>query len=112
MPYGNRMGPDNMGPMTGRGAGFCTGNNTPGYMNQGGGFGRGRGGGRAQRGGGFGFRNQNFSSAPVPAPFYPHGATGSAVDEAEVLKDQETYLEKQLKAVKDRISSLDKGSDK
>ena len=48
MPRGDRTGPMGMGPMTGRGAGFCAGFNVPGFMNavsgRGGmGFGRGRG---------------------------------------------------------------------
>ena len=29
MPRENRRGPDEMGPMTGRGAGYCAGNDTP-----------------------------------------------------------------------------------
>jgi hypothetical protein len=41
MPRGDGTGPDGEGPMTGRRMGFCTGYNTPGYMNQG--FGRGQG---------------------------------------------------------------------
>jgi len=61
MPAGNGMGPAGMGPMTGRGAGFCAGYPTPGYMNPYGGrylnrgFGMGRGGGGFGRGGGMGF---------------------------------------------------------
>lgn len=46
MPRGDGTGPRGLGPMTGRGAGFCTGYRAPGYMNFGGrglGFGRGRG---------------------------------------------------------------------
>ena len=33
MPGGDRTGPAGMGPMTGRGAGFCAGYPMPGYMN-------------------------------------------------------------------------------
>ena len=48
MPCGDGTGPMGMGPMTGRGAGFCGGFGAPGFMNaapgRGGmGFGRGRG---------------------------------------------------------------------
>ncbi len=41
MPWGDGTGPMGMGPMTGRGAGFCAGYGVPGYMNPipGGGFG-------------------------------------------------------------------------
>ena len=46
MPGGDRTGPRGKGPKTGRGLGFCTDNNSPGYTNpQGrpfGGRGRGR----------------------------------------------------------------------
>ena len=61
MPGGDRTGPAGMGPMTGRGAGYCAGYSVPGYANpiagRGfggyGAFGRGRGGGM-----GMGRRNQ------------------------------------------------------
>lgn len=33
MPRGDRMGPAGMGPMTGRAAGYCTGNAMAGFMN-------------------------------------------------------------------------------
>ncbi len=54
MPGGDRTGPAGMGPMTGRGAGFCAGYGTAGYMNNAGncnggcgGRGLGRGVGRS-----------------------------------------------------------------
>ncbi len=34
MPGGDRTGPWGMGPRTGRGAGFCSGYRTPGFMNR------------------------------------------------------------------------------
>ena len=45
MPGGDRTGPMGMGPMTGRGAGYCAGSAAAGFANRvyGGGFGRGRG---------------------------------------------------------------------
>ena len=33
MPFGNGTGPAGLGPMTGRGAGFCAGYPVPGYIN-------------------------------------------------------------------------------
>lgn len=33
MPLGDGTGPNGLGAMTGRGAGFCTGSNNPGYLN-------------------------------------------------------------------------------
>jgi len=49
MPRGDGTGPAGMGPMTGRGAGYCAGYPVPGFMNPVGGrgywgWGRGRGG--------------------------------------------------------------------
>lgn len=52
MPFGDRTGPQGLGPMTGRGVGFCAGFGVPGSMNPGigrGFGGRGRGGGRGRR---------------------------------------------------------------
>ncbi len=62
MPGGDRTGPLGLGPRTGRGLGYCSGYNRPGFMTRAfgwlgfgrfGGFGRGgrgRGMGRAGRG--------------------------------------------------------------
>ena len=33
MPFGDGTGPRGMGPMTGRGAGYCTGSGQPGFAN-------------------------------------------------------------------------------
>ena len=65
MPFGNGTGPRGMGPMTGRGAGYCTGSGRPGLAmpvpgRQWFGFGR-RSWGRG-RGRGFGRR--------LAAPYY------------------------------------------
>lgn len=44
MPAGDRTGPEGKGPRTGRGFGFCSGYDAPGYSRRGGGrFGRGQG---------------------------------------------------------------------
>lgn len=60
MPRGNGTGPMGMGAMTGRGQGYCAGNNTPGAVNGGGWTGQGRGSGmgfaRGCRGAGGGGR--------------------------------------------------------
>ncbi|MBU4331608.1 DUF5320 domain-containing protein [Patescibacteria group bacterium] len=51
MPRGDGTGPRGMGPMTGRGLGFCAGYLATGFefMNPGMGAGLGRGGGRGRR---------------------------------------------------------------
>ena len=43
MPYGDGTGPGGMGPMTGRGGGFCKGAGVPGFINFIRGIGRGQG---------------------------------------------------------------------
>lgn len=51
--HGNRKGPENKGSQTGRGLGFCTSNDAPGYLNEDSprlGLGRGRGRGHRGRG--------------------------------------------------------------
>ncbi|MFW5688146.1 MAG: DUF5320 domain-containing protein [Spirochaetota bacterium] len=42
MPRGNRQGPNGQGPMTGRAAGYCAGNDTPGFAGREEWIGRGR----------------------------------------------------------------------
>lgn len=79
MPRGDRTGPAGAGPMSGRGAGFCAGNQTAGFQTAGRGFGRGCGRG-------FGFRNR-FVQPVVP----------SQNDELSDLKAQMTRIEQQLK---------------
>lgn len=113
MPRGDRTGPQGMGPMTGRGMGFCSGYDTPGFANPAGtGFGRGMvwgrgraplGGGRGMawgrgRGawGGYGFRG----AAPVfspPAPYTP--------------EDEQTYLETELEGLKTHMEAIQKRLD-
>lgn len=120
MPWGDRTGPMGLGPMTGRGAGFCAGFPVPGFANPWvGGFGRGRGRGR-----GFGFRRgyypfgspgygyspfaSPYSGSPPysgPPPYY--GEPQSAQDEAQFLKDQADLLQKDLEEINRRIQELE-----
>jgi hypothetical protein len=73
MPRGDRTGPAGMGPMTGRGAGYCAGYSTPGYMNP--------YGGRASAGAPFwGAGRYPYDAAsggwgayPANGPFRPRG---------------------------------------
>lgn len=110
MPGGDRTGPMGMGPMTGRGAGYCAGYNLPGYANPvlGRGFGRGRGWfgrgrgrgwtGRYGYGPGFGFGwvNPDYSEA------------GSNLEEKEILDAQARQLQAQLDELHKRIEILEK----
>jgi hypothetical protein len=108
-----------MGPRTGRGQGYCSGFDAPGWAHPG--FGRGfapgRGyGGRGMRGGGgWGWRNQ-FYVAGLPrwarwgiAPMAAYGAplaTHSREQEVEMLKGEAGWLKEQLDAIAQRMEEL------
>jgi hypothetical protein len=99
MPRGNGTGPMGMGPMTGRGAGYCAGYSVPGYVNPAGGrgwFGFGRGFGRG-RGRGFG---RGFAVPPT------------AREEADILKEESELLKQQLQDIQERINMLDAEKNK
>ena len=131
MPWGNGTGPAGMGPMTGRGAGFCAGYSVPGYANPVGGggygFGFGRGGGRG-RGGGGGRRSGYFApgqtewqnagygypagtgygaAVPYAAPYAGVPYAPTKEQQADMLKGQAEYLEDQLAGIKKRMEELD-----
>jgi len=118
MPRGDATGPMGMGPMTGRGAGYCAGNNMPGYLSNAGGrgfgmgFGRGCGfGGRSGRGGGFGFRNR-FYATGVPGRF-AFGGLGAPYHnldpemEKKALQQDAEALKSEMDAIKKRLEELD-----
>ena len=113
MAGGDRRGPAGFGPMTGRGAGFCSGNDRPGYAagyGDRGGFGRGGG---FRSGGGRGFRNR-YAAPPVygqgygpqygPQYGYPEF---TPQQEVEMLKSNARYLDEEIKAVNERINELE-----
>jgi hypothetical protein len=63
MPFGNRRGPQGLGPKTGRAAGYCSGSPAPGYVNGGAGrFFRRRTGGAGK---GFRFRLGRRAQRPA-----------------------------------------------
>ncbi|MBN1605667.1 MAG: DUF5320 domain-containing protein [Polyangiaceae bacterium] len=125
MPGGDRTGPAGLGPMTGRGAGFCAGYPVPGFMNPGWGRGGGRGwghggGGGGGGGGGWRHRHRYYASGlpgwqrawmadsayapPLPATF---GPMMTKEQELEALKHQATYFEQALEQLRDRIREVD-----
>lgn len=115
MPRGDGSGPNGMGPMTGRGLGFCAGYATPGFANPGFGGGFGRGFGRGMGGGGRGRRNMYYATG-LPGymrgpAFYGPAPMAPAVDEADVLRQQAEYLEQSLENVKRRLDELKNASD-
>ena len=116
MPGGDRTGPAGMGPMTGRSAGYCAGYSVPGYMNPipGRGFGRGFGrGGGFGRGRGWGRGFYGYPPAYPPYATYPPYAPPQAPgDERAFLKDELAGLEEEMKAIKSRMSELEKEEKK
>ncbi|MBN1394643.1 MAG: DUF5320 domain-containing protein [Pirellulales bacterium] len=119
MPGGNRTGPMGMGPMTGRGAGYCAGNSVPGYMNRG--FGGGYFGGGWGRGGGRGWRNMFYATG---LPGWARGGAGFGADpsttgafdgvgdqqQLDALKQQARQMADSLEIIRRRISELESGA--
>ena len=101
MPRGDRTGPSGEGPNTGRGMGYCTGNDHPGFMNaisnRGRGYGRGfHGGAGYGRGAGLGFRGGFGSYNP---------GNISDVSEKTLIENEIRILKDQLSALEDRLSN-------
>ncbi|MBN1162965.1 MAG: DUF5320 domain-containing protein [Candidatus Krumholzibacteriota bacterium] len=113
MPGGDRTGPAGMGPMTGRGLGYCAGYAQPGFAQPfpGRGFGFGRGMGFGFRGG----RGRHWgvpyygNYAPVAAPY---GAYPARPQEIEVLREQAEYFERSLAEIRKRIEELEEAEAK
>ncbi len=112
MPRGDRTGPWGVGPMTGRGLGYCAGYSTPGYTKGPGmGWGRGYGWGRGWGGGGWG-RGRGF----YPSPYYypPYGTPSyppATVPPWPTTLDPEAeskYLDQTLKSMKKEIELIEK----
>lgn len=118
MPLGDRTGPWGLGPLTGRRAGFCAGFPVPGFLNRPfWGFprfwgGRGRGLRRMYWATGLPgwFRTWGwlpaFFPGPVPPGAVPQAAPASA-QELEILKQQASFLEKELEEIRAQIKELE-----
>jgi hypothetical protein len=113
MPWGNGTGPAGMGPMTGRGAGFCAGYGVPGYLNPVGGqgawgaglgFGRGRGRGHRNMYWATGLFGWQRAAAGFPAPF----AQPSTEQELAALREQLKAMEQGIGQVQERIRELER----
>lgn len=126
MPGGDRRGPLGAGARTGRGMGYCAGNEMPGSMYPG-----GRGGGRMRfygGGRGFGLRRglgfrggrgvgfYNEYDAPYAAP--PQNREGPAFvypsreDELGYLEEMQKSLEQDLEGVRQRLKALSQTEEK
>ena len=109
MPGGNGTGPAGMGPMTGRGAGFCAGYAGPGYANPVGGRGYGIGCSRGMgRGRGFGRGFGWYSAAGSYETNTSFDPKLTAAQEVENLKQQAVLLQNSLSQVSERIDRLEK----
>ncbi|MDZ7838038.1 MAG: DUF5320 domain-containing protein [Actinomycetota bacterium] len=116
MPRGDGTGPAGTGPMTGRGAGYCAGNNAAGFMNPSGGrgyagrpmggFGRGRGYRNAYYATGLPFWARYQAPPAGAAPYY--GTEVGPEDETEQLKQQADALKQQLDDIQARMDELGK----
>jgi uncharacterized protein DUF5320 len=119
MPRGDRSGPNGMGPMTGRAAGFCSGFDMPGFMNPmgGRGMGRGRGGGRGL-GRGFGnasypaWTNTDSFATPEKDVLTPPQHSQAPVDTTPGSFEQLTHelhsMAKSLESLHNRIDAMEK----
>jgi hypothetical protein len=108
MPRGDRSGPSGAGPRTGRGAGWCSGYDRPGYANLAPGFGAGFG----HRGGGRGWRNWFYATG---IPGWARGgsvpvAPQEPVRELASLRTEASLLVEQLEAIRRRIETLGGGT--
>ncbi len=121
MPRGDGTGPQGMGSMTGRAAGYCAGFGMPRNINAtfgrdlGAGFGRGtgfRGYGLGYGGRGYRFR---FFATGLPAwsriRAYSRPYQGADPEfEKQVLKNQVDALESELEFVKNRLAEFDRSA--
>ena len=113
MPGGNRTGPRGQGPMTGRGLGYCTGYDSPGFTaDQGYGFGRGYG--RFGRGRGRGYVRAGYID-PYFTPYRPIGSyyapripVSPPVDQLTMLKQEKNYLDSELKEIGSALEDISK----
>ena len=109
MPGGDRTGPEGLGPMTGRAAGYCAGSTVPGYANPAPRMGQGLG--RGFRGGRGGWRGRRFAVDPIDI----QGAAVGAItreQELDALRKQAEYLQSAIDDARRRIEELEKTSKK
>lgn len=122
MPRGNGTGPRGIGRQSGRGAGYCSGNDMPGFANPipGRGFSAGFSRNAGFAGGGRGRRNCFFSTGlPGWMRFGGYGAGGYNVPtspiepnpemEKKSLRMQVEVLETELELIRKRISAMESG---
>ena len=116
MPRGDKTGPDGLGPRSGRGLGYCSGYDSPGYTKgvPRGGRGYGRGYGRGfGRGLGWG-RGRRYHLDPDELyypnrnPVYPTepNVEMNREEEKHYLENMVHSLENELKNIKNRLKEI------
>jgi hypothetical protein len=97
MPGRDRTGPQGQGSLTGRGMGYCAGDDPAFGAPPPRGLGLGLGY-RGGRGGRFFGRGRGFWAQPAAAP----------VDEKQLLQEQQSWLQRQLDAISNQLANMDK----
>jgi len=100
MPAGDKTGPSGEGPITGRGMGYCRGNDYPGSSSTQGNMGRGPGRG-FNRGPGFG-RGHMAGFRGGFGNYY--GDRNPEISEKTLVENEIRILKDQLSALEDRLS--------
>ena len=95
MSRGDRTGPTGQGPMTGRGRGYCAGNDYAGFESMDAGYGRGLGRGFFGRGIGRGF-----------------GVRSAAYPQRAYFQEVETPIAKEIGFIKNMLNSLQEKLDR
>ena len=105
-----------MGPMTGRGLGYCSGSEAPGFgaaasgRGYGVGFGYGRRGGRGGRWGGPAAYRAGWRPGWMSWGGYPDTAQAASPElERQSLKGQADMLEAELQQIRRRLADLEGG---
>ncbi|MHA1672242.1 MAG: DUF5320 domain-containing protein [Promethearchaeota archaeon] len=114
MPGGDRRGPNGLGPMTGRRAGYCAGNPQPGYLYPSDGVYYGGGRGMGGRGYGRGMGGRGYGRG-YGRGVYPYGGGPlpimTVATEEERVQSYEGYvssLENQLAEAKKSLATMKK----
>lgn len=115
MPRGDRTGPEGLGQMTGRGAGFCAGYEVPGFMNAVSGsrvrgIGAGRGRGRRNQfyaTGLYGWQRGPMGSPGFNPQYAPPVLQPTREQEVDALREQVKMMQESMNAAQERIEELE-----
>lgn len=105
MPRGDKTGPMGMGPLTGRGAGYCAGGRNLEYAGPGFAAGFGRGTGRGRRNRRFPTGRQGWMQDMMSGRWW-RGRTDAAMDKAD-LEQYAQHLRSELEAVEKQMEEKD-----